>query len=125
MLPKPLAKSLAVLVIVPIPGDCNFEQKYTVAMSMGEKVFTSMEKLQGKPQVKADVDPDDDSCTGRDERYSEGLGACKVQAPAGRVQTADSIITTASSASESLKAKQKALVKNTNVVDELYRLLGT
>ncbi|ETM46739.1 hypothetical protein L914_08422 [Phytophthora nicotianae] len=58
---KPLAKSLAVLMIVPIPGDCNFEQKYTVAMSMDEKVFTSVDKLQGKPQVKADVDPDDDS----------------------------------------------------------------
>ncbi|ETO58586.1 hypothetical protein F444_23037 [Phytophthora nicotianae P1976] len=51
---------IAVLMIVPIPGDCNFEQKYTVAMSMDEKVFTSVEKLQGKPQVKADVDPDDD-----------------------------------------------------------------
>ncbi|ETP28225.1 hypothetical protein F442_22486 [Phytophthora nicotianae P10297] len=26
---------------------------------------------------------------------------------------------------QSLKSKQKALAKNTNVVDELYRLLGT
>ncbi|POM80521.1 Ferric reductase, partial [Phytophthora palmivora] len=34
------------VVTVPIPGDCNFEQKYTVAMSMDEKAFTPMEKLE-------------------------------------------------------------------------------
>ncbi|GMF57788.1 unnamed protein product [Phytophthora fragariaefolia] len=34
------------VVIVPIPGDCNFEQKYNVAMSMDEKAYTPMEKLE-------------------------------------------------------------------------------
>ncbi|RLN49421.1 hypothetical protein BBJ29_000138 [Phytophthora kernoviae] len=34
------------VVTVPIPGDCNFEQKYNVAMSMDEKAFTPMEKLE-------------------------------------------------------------------------------
>ncbi|RLN92178.1 hypothetical protein BBJ28_00013309, partial [Nothophytophthora sp. Chile5] len=34
------------VVTVPIPGDCNFEQKYNVAMSMDEEAFTPMEKLQ-------------------------------------------------------------------------------
>ncbi|KAG7400255.1 NADPH oxidase 4 [Phytophthora boehmeriae] len=34
------------VVTVPIPGDCNFEQKYNVAMSMDEKAYTPMEKLE-------------------------------------------------------------------------------
>ncbi|KAF4139403.1 hypothetical protein GN958_ATG11304 [Phytophthora infestans] len=34
------------VVTVPIPGDCNFEQQYNVAMSMDEKAFTPMEKLE-------------------------------------------------------------------------------
>ncbi|KAF1775435.1 Riboflavin synthase-like beta-barrel [Phytophthora cactorum] len=34
------------VVTVPIPGDCNFEQKYNVTMSMDENAFTPMEKLE-------------------------------------------------------------------------------